>query len=238
MSFFLDIVKPTAFNALTWFQFLLFTVLLLTGQINAVNFVMIYFLESIVIGFFHFFFLLSMKNQPIDSDGGRVFISLFFLVHYMFFIFVQSVFVFNIIGAEIPEIQNTFNVLKNMSIAIRMEGMLPLLGFVLLSQSFQYFKRWQNVAFFEKYKPSETMFQPYPRVFIQQFTVILSSFFIIFTHAIVVAAMMITILMTLLDFLWIALRHDANKRTMIEKYLTKQGTETTDLKRGIDLFVN
>jgi hypothetical protein len=70
MSFFLDIVKPTAFNALTWFQFLLFTVLLLTGQINAVNFVMIYFLESIVIGFFSFLFS-TFYEKPTYRFGWR-----------------------------------------------------------------------------------------------------------------------------------------------------------------------
>lgn len=112
MFYLSELLKPNKFNALIWFQFILFVVLLLAGQINAINFVVIYFLESIIIGFFHFFFLLSLKNQPLDSDGNRVFISIFFLIHYMFFIFVQSVFLFNIIGHKIPEIDNSFNVLK------------------------------------------------------------------------------------------------------------------------------
>lgn len=238
MSYLSVLLKPNKFNALIWFQFILFVVLLLTGQINAINFVVIYFLESIIIGIFHFFFLLSLKNQPLDSDGNRVFISIFFLIHYMFFIFVQSIFLFNIIGPKIPEIDNSFNVLKNILIAIRLDGMFPLIGFVLLSQSFQYFKRWQNHDFYEQYKPSETMFQPYPRVFIQQFTVILSGFFIIFSNAIVVAALLITVLMTFLDLFWMSLRINSDKRITFEKYLNKNGTKNVDFKRFLDLFIN
>lgn len=238
MSNLFDLLKPNKFNVLIWFQFILFVVLLLTGQINPINFVVIYFLESIIIGFFHFIFLLSLKNQPLDSDGNRVFISIFFLIHYMFFIFVQSVFLFNIIGHKIPEIDNSFNVLKNIFIAIRLDGMLPLIGFVLLSQSFQYLKRWQHRDFYEQYKPSETMFQPYPRVFIQQFTVILSGFFMIFSNAIVVAALLITVLMIFLDLFWMAVRIYPEKRTSIEKYLNKNRSKEVDFKRFLDLFVN
>lgn len=82
------------------------------------------------------------------------------------------------------------------------------------------------------------MFQPYPRVFIQQFTVILSGFFIIFSNAIVVAAVLITVLMTFLDLFWMAVRIYPEKRTSIEKYLNKNRSKEVDFKRFLDLFVN
>lgn len=115
-------------------------------------------------------------NGTTRAVSGLFFI-LFFIVHYGFFIFVQTQIFFAIAG--IGGRASTFGIYG------AIPGLLGPQGKLLLSIFITYYTIQTFFSFFSsgQYKTismMKLMFQPYLRIIVQQFIVILGSFFILF----------------------------------------------------------
>lgn len=146
-----------------------------------------YCLETILIGIFHAFkmiavILLSEKgNLPSTFKGSIVFAGIFivcfFIMHYGIFVFVQTSMFFAISGIYKGDIFGlNINTLKEL---LGNEGMLMIAIFVV----YYILDCIKQLASFRIDKVSDIvklMFQPYVRIFIQQFVLILGSMFLAF----------------------------------------------------------
>jgi len=152
---------------------------------NAAQVFLVYCLETVIIGLFNVVKMacvtLFVKSRDNWQNGASNtlqsgwFFILFFIVHYGLFVFVQTQIFFAISGlmkshsilgkyAEIPE-------------ALGNEGQLLLIIFIAyytLDNLFNFFLSGE----YKIISMSRLMFQPYGRIFVQQFVVILGSMFL------------------------------------------------------------
>lgn len=136
-----------------------------------------YALETVVIGLFNVFkliavFIFGLPPKPDETGINGLGIIPFFIIHYYFFVFVQLSIFFSGSGVFFnPDLlvrhitnylgQQSFNASLLMFIA---SNMLLFISDFLLSG--KHLRRTMT----------EQMFEPYPRIFVQQFVVILGGF--------------------------------------------------------------
>lgn len=238
MTSFLSIIKPNRQNFLIWIQLLLFLFLILSGKIDAINFVLLYFIESIIIGIFHFLFLLKMDSFLKSKENEKNFTAVFFFIHYLFFIFIQSIFVFVIVSNKLPEIKEPFHLWENLLIVLKRKGILILIAVVFITQLVKFLYKTMNTEFYRKYAISEIMMQPYPRVIIQQFVVIISMFFVVLTQAIITTALLLIIFVGLIDLLWSGLKNNTYFTKKLANYLKTKNQTEEEVENMLDLFLN
>lgn len=146
---------------------------------------LVYCLETVLIGIFNVFKMaaVTLFIKPRDEwemNGTKtklsgLFFILFFIVHYGLFVLVQTSFFFGLSGLFHG---NTYvDTIKNIPVILGHEGQLMLLVFVA------YYMLQTVSGFFAngEYKTiamGKLMFQPYGRIFIQQFVVIIGSIFL------------------------------------------------------------
>jgi hypothetical protein len=139
-----------------------------------------YWLESLIIGFFHVIKILLSKGEigSLEINGGKPqsqsyaksFIAVFFPIHYGIFIGVQGVFmgVYTVLGDWMQDFPITY---------------LWGIGAIFISQSFGLFYSYLYKGVYKKLDLGALMFLPYPRVIVQQFVAIIGSFFTVFLSA-------------------------------------------------------
>ena len=84
-------------NKNVWLTALFYIALIIIGKLSATEFVIVYALETIIIGVFHAIRMLTitfLSNKMINDKGKGIGLTLFFLVHYGFFVFIQTTFFF------------------------------------------------------------------------------------------------------------------------------------------------
>lgn len=141
------------------FSNLLVIVLALTQNWDVSTLLWVYWIQSIIIGFFQFFRILSLKNFSVENftinhqsasptSSTKLFSAFFFAFHYGFFHFIYAIFLYNFF-------QN--------SSALNFQNLL--LGSVIFFAN-HLFSFIQNRVQDEKLKPNigTLMFQPYLRI--------------------------------------------------------------------------
>lgn len=130
------------------------------------------------------------KNELMKSSV--LFKCFFFLIHYSFFIFVQSTFVFAMFSITDGNIKEPFNVISNYSYAFTMDGfglsISIMIAILLLETFFTYIrpKVYKNIS------AEDLFFKPYIRVLVQQLTVLFALFlFLILNMEVIVATVLI-----------------------------------------------
>jgi Family of unknown function (DUF6498) len=154
---------------------------------NASEVFLVYCLETVIIGVVNVLKMacvtLFVKNKDVWQNGGSSalvsgwFFILFFIMHYGFFVFVQTQIFFSVSGL-MPG-HTLFGGYSKIPALLGDNGKLMLLIFITY---------YTIQAFFDffvagKYKTislGRLMFEPYIRIFIQQFVVILGSIFLSF----------------------------------------------------------
>lgn len=149
---------------------------------------LVYCLETVIIGLFTLLKLGIVtgfrKKDWWENNGSKTLVSglffmLFFLVHYGIFVGVQTSIFLGALSFHSTETPNILQILINPHKYLGTEGWLILSAFV-----FGY--GYENLTGFilnNEYRTksmSRIMFEPYLRIFVQQFTVILGSFFLMF----------------------------------------------------------
>lgn len=161
----------------------------------------VYWMQSIIIGFFQFLRILSLKNfstenfkinnQPATStQSTKTFTAFFFAFHYGFFHFIYAIFLFNFF-------QNDTN--------FNLQNILIGFGVFFTNHLFSFI---HNKISDEKLKPNigTLMFQPYLRIIPMHLIIILGAMFENQTKLIFFLS-----LKTLADLIFHILKHKTNR---------------------------
>ncbi len=147
---------------------------------------LVYCLETVIIGIVNVIKMavvtLFVKGKDKWENNGSVkmvsglFFIIFFIVHYGFFVFVQTQIFFGVSG--IVGNKSFFGGYSQIPAILGHEGKLLLAIFIIyytLQNFFSFFSSGQ----YKNISMMKLMFQPYMRIFVQQFIVILGSMFLL-----------------------------------------------------------
>ena len=160
---------------------------------NSYDILLLYWLESIVIGIFNFFRILKAQgpsavdnkdtakivmrntsNQEIvyttkinlNTRQSPIFFAFFFFFHYGMFTFVHGAFLFSFIGNKTSFVLNG-----------DYWGLVAFFIALMISHGFSYFYNYIGKKEYESCAPGVQMFSPYSRVMIMHFTVLVGAYF-------------------------------------------------------------
>lgn len=154
---------------------------------NASQVFLVYCLETVIIGLVTVLKMacvtLFVKKRDVWQNGGSStmvsgwFFILFFIMHYGFFVFVQTQIFFSVSGL-LPGVA-LFGGYSKIPALLGDNGKLLLLIFIVY-YSVQHFIEFFMNGNYKKISMGRLMFEPYIRIFVQQFVVILGSMFLTF----------------------------------------------------------
>lgn len=227
---------PNRYNSYAWVNVIGLILLLCLGKIEPYTVIFGYFIETIIIGVFNIIKMIITSNH--DGSGKTiVFFVLFFMFHYGMFVAVQSVFAFLIIGISSNSfINEPFDILDNYASILSLEGMeyiLPMLiGTQFLKLIFDFILPKKYLIF----TVIEIMYKPYIRIFIQQFTVIIAMFFIVFSNNGIIAAILLIFFRAIVDFILVGIRDNEILLNKIVNKLYDGKTSKEKLRKQLLLF--
>ncbi|MFA6097825.1 MAG: DUF6498-containing protein [Candidatus Paceibacterota bacterium] len=185
---------------------------------NLFSVIFLYWSENTVIGFYNIFKILMAKESdtgekmsvlraggmeiPMKSKvntygHGKITIAVFFIFHYGMFVLIHGVFVLGFFGK-----------LGNPS-----EGFLYVLFFLLLSHGFSFFENFIGKKEYLKTSPGRQMFQPYARVFVMHFVILVGGIVTMALGAPIFALLILIILKTIVDLLYHIEEHNVYEIT-------------------------
>jgi len=214
-------------NIFIWIGTIFLMVVLFFGYADPFTIVMAYFIESIVIGLFNFLkMLFSSKEKNKNSDTSIVFKCFFFLIHYSFFIFVQSVFVFAMFSNTDKNISEPFNVIENFSYAFTMDGFGLTIGVMTCMLILDFFITYVLPKTYKHVGAEDLFFKPYLRVVIQQFTVLFALFLVLITGLDVFVAAVLILLRLLVDLAGVYITSSDRNLLKVSKFIKKNHTRS------------
>lgn len=190
------------YNFNVWLKPVFFISLLFLGDISATEIVILYAIETIVVGLFH---LLKMFLIAFFSDSNTkkrslgIFYMLFFCFHYGIFVFVQTTFFFVFLSMEDSRIVEDIGI-QNFKTVLQLQGFQIGLLFMVISYALRFWFIFFTSEYYKTVQIESYIFQPYLRIFIQQFVAIIPGFFIIFGKAGFIAAILLIIIRAVTDF--------------------------------------
>lgn len=166
------------YNVNVWLKPMFFLGLLLLGDITATEIVILYAIETIVVGLFHLvkMFVISFftgKNSKEKSKG--LFLMVFFTFHYGLFVFVQTTFFFVFLSMEDKRITSDIG-FENFHTVLQLPGFQVGLAFMIISYALRFLFLFIKSGYYKQVELEAYIFQPYLRIFIQQFVAILPGF--------------------------------------------------------------
>ena len=197
-------------NKNVWLTALFYIALILIGKLSATEFVIVYALETVIIGIFHVVKMLTITflSENMKNDKGKgVGLTLFFLVHYGFFVFIQTTFFFVFLSMGDDRISDSFG-LSNIITVLQFEGIQVALVLMLFSHIFKFWFNFYNNQRYQEVELALYMFQPYVRIIIQQFVAIVPGFFIIFGNGGYAVAVVLILIRTVVDIFLSQIKND------------------------------
>lgn len=199
-------------------QLLLMNLIPLAGVIglgwDPVLIFIFYALETLVAGLFNLpKIFLTARQHPagtIPVNGKQQHYSalglmLFFTAHYGFFVFVQLTIFFGILsisGYDIPGVALTDSFFGAPGNIARLAG--TEMGIVLGFMGFSYLMSFISDYVFgnkaAKMTPAAQMFEPYPRIFVQQFVVILAGWIMVIQFRSLPFLILFVLVKTMVDY--------------------------------------
>ncbi len=235
---FFKVFVPSLRNSFIWLNaFVLLLGVFYFGW-NSEVVVIAYFLETIIIGFIHvckmlmvYFYGNEQKNDvPPSPNEITGFAAIpFFIVHYFFFIFVQSVFMFAMLQTLIPSKNNAFDVFGNYAYVLSQHDILMAFLSLAFTNVAVTLKNFVLPGVYKTTTVSKLLFQPYLRIIIQQFVTILATFFIMIVGGSIIVALLIIGFRLVTDLLIVAASDDvAFRRQLIS--ITSKNKSPEDAK--------
>jgi len=162
----------------------------------------LYMLETVIIGLFHALRMLyyGFLKMPAIGIQSTLFKIAFFLVHYNFFVFVQSALFFGIAESSVEGISEGFQVIHNFKLFIKEPYIITIYAFIA-SQIAYSGREILGLNTYENMTTDKYMFLPYTRIFIQQFVVIIGAFIYLFTGSMEAVVVLLIILKTVAEYL-------------------------------------
>jgi len=238
---------PSFSNAFIWLNSILMLVGIFVLGWKPQVVIVAYFLETIIIGVIHVFKLLIVlrygDKQLIDPTKKDIFSGFsvipFFIFHYFFFIFVQSIFIFVMLADMLPSNNGSFNVFGNYAYLLSQHDVFMAFVTLAFSNVAMTFKNFILPGEFRRTTTSKLYFQPYLRIFIQQFVTIFAWFFMFLSSSAMAAALMIIIFRLGLDlFLNKASMDKTFKAQLMTRLKKNQKPEDADqTEQSFDSFL-
>jgi hypothetical protein len=204
------------------------------GNWNPMVVVFGYFLETIVIGLLHVAKMgvtlrFGEKQRMVTrTESSSLFVSgfaiLFFLFHYFFFVFGQSIFVFSFFGKKEFGFESAFNVFKNYYLLLQRPDMQLVLGIIIATQLGSAIMYFFMPRKYNHYTVEQLFIQPYLRIVVQQLATILTGFFMLLLGGPKAAALLLIVVRLVLDCSLIAVRENARIRSALQLLLLKKET--------------
>lgn len=225
-------LRINRYNASVWMGAVVFLILLFLGIVDPFAIVMAYFFETIAIGITHAckMYGVSRYNRSGNSagKGGSSFKILFFLFHYSFFVAVQSIFVFAAFSISDPHIEEPFYLIANFSYALSMDGFVVSMGIMFLIALVHTFFTFIKNKEYTQHTVDTLFFQPYLRIFIQQFTVILAVIFALLIPDGLGVALLLILLRLFVDLLGTYISSDPKNRVRLARLMAKNPQVTEE----------
>lgn len=231
---FKNIFYPTQQNIFVWLTACYLLLFLCLGKVSPLSILFVYFLETIIIGIFNVF-KMYCSIQIGKSKGYRLIF--FFIIHYGFFVAIQSIFAFAIFSLSDNSLfKEPFFIFENYSILLNLEDIKYALPAIIFTHLGKFFTDYISNKKYLKFTAKEIMFSPYIRIFIQQFVVILSFFFIVFANAGYVAAILLIVFKLIIDLVLEALKENSKTLDFFSKKLGKKDELASKTKKQLLLF--
>lgn len=208
-SFFSKGFLPKKQNSFVWFNAIFLLILLANGEVTALTIVIAYFLETIIVGVvyvFKFHSIISSDNAKPENKGGSAGnygLIVFFLFHYCFFVAIQLIFVFAFLEISEEGIKEAFNLIENLAYVLSLEGMNYVLISIAIYNFADYFLNFILPKTYETANLNKTFSEPYIRIFIQQFAVILGGFFMFLSNGVLAVAILLILIRSLIELYFI-----------------------------------
>lgn len=146
-----------------------------------------YISETIIIGIINFFkIILSggfIKNKDSSNSQaglpGKIFLGIFFLVHYNAFNYGQVIF---IAGDTIKQ-SGSFALIQFAEYMLSTESLKAAMILIFFSHAYSFVFDFILSGAYKKANPTTIMFLPYPRIFIQQFVAIFGGMIMLLLNA-------------------------------------------------------
>jgi len=155
--------------------------------------VMTYWFENLIIGLFNVLKILlyeandnetpeapEFENNPKLGiykcerfSAGRIFLSIFFTIHYGSFCLVHGVFLIMLFGTANQEGKDGAPVLEN---GLSIAGLLLCVGALFLSHLFSFYRNFLHGGENHPTKPQTLLFAPYARITVLHLTIIFGAF--------------------------------------------------------------
>jgi hypothetical protein len=84
-----------------------------------------------------------------------------------------------------------------------------------------------------KFTPEDIMFKPYIRIFVQQFVVIISFFFIVFAEAGVIAAMLLIFFRLLIDLVLTSVKENSKMLDVLTEKMANEKATKEEVKNQL-----
>lgn len=205
-----------------WLGAVSLLIILCLGYADPFAIVVSYFLESVIIGILNFLkMLLTSKERNKKMNAAVIFKSFFFLVHYSFFIFVQSIFVFAMFGMSNSNIKAPFDVIENFAYAFTIDGFPLSMGILIAILILETFISYVRPKLYLEYSAEDLFFKPYIRVIIQQFMVLIALFLVLITGLSMIAAVVLILLRLLVDLLGVYITSNDKNLLKAAKFMKK-----------------
>lgn len=199
---------PSKQNSFVWLNAIFLIYLLTIGKADAITIVTAYFLETVIIGIvyvFKMYKIISYNNRVEDISGNANYsLILFFIFHFSFFVAIQLIFVFAFLTISDNNIKEAFHLIDNIHYVLLYPGMILVLISITVYNLADYVLNFILPKKYETSSFNKIVTEPYVRIFVQQFTVIVSGFFIIFSSGVMVVAIILIIFRTLIELYFIA----------------------------------
>ncbi|MFN0728844.1 DUF6498-containing protein [Polaribacter gochangensis] len=235
------IFYPTVQNIFVWISAMYLLILLFIGKADAMAILFSYFLETIIIGVFNVLKLIwtiHFNTKKSSSSGITGYgLVLFFLVHYGFFVAIQSVFGFALFSFGDTEIiKEPFNLLENYQIILNLEGIKYALPAIVFMHFGKFIVDFIMGKKYLKFTPEDIMIKPYVRIFIQQFVVIIAFFFIVFNQVGIIAAILLITFRLVIDLTLEAIRENSKTLDFLSEKLANEKATKSEVKKQLINF--
>lgn len=249
-KWFFTALKPGPNNWLIWTSSLILLAGLFYGNWNPLIVVFGYFVETIVVGFIHVAKMAAVlkwgraqRNAVFTGNNNAfsgVFGIVFFMLHYFFFIFVQSVFVFSFFGQKEFGFDDAFHVFKNYYLLLQRSDMQLVLGIIMATQLGSAVMYFFLPRKFDVYTMEQLFLQPYLRIIVQQFAAIFTGFIMLLLGGPLAAALVLIVVRLILDSALIAAKHNEALRLALYKGLAQKNEPGAEenAKKLLDVWLD
>lgn len=250
LKWFFAALKPDANNWLIWTESLILLAGLFYGNWNPLVVVFAYFLETIIIGLIHMAKMWATlrlgraQQHAVFSAANTMFAGtfaiVFFLVHYFFFVFGQSIFVFSFFGRQEFGFESAFHVFNNYYILLQRPDMQLVLGIVIATQLGNAIMYFFVPGKYNLYTLEQLFLQPYLRIVVQQMATILTGFFMLLLGGPHAAALLLIVVRLVIDCTLVGAKHNPTLRLALQNALLKKETpeEKAEAQKLLEVWLD